>query len=129
MDGGKMKIRYVRLYADAEGESHFEEVEAELAAVDFAPPAPPLNISTFLPATHAAFFGRPSQWSGDWHPASARNLFVVISGEWEVEASDGFVRRFPPNCVLLVEDTTGKGHKSRVISDAESLAILVQIKS
>jgi len=29
----------------------------------------------------------------------------------------------------LVEDTTGKGHKSRVISAAESLAMLVQLKS
>ena len=124
-----MKVMYVRLYADAEGESHFEDVEAELAAVDFAPPAPPLNISTFLPATQASFFGAPAQWSGDWHPAPARNLFVVISGEWEVEASDGFIRRFPPNSVLLVEDTTGKGHKSRVISPAESLAMLVQLKS
>jgi hypothetical protein len=124
-----MKVRYVRLYADADGESHFEDVEAELAPVDFAPPAPPLNLSTYLPATHASFFGAPSWWKGDWHPAPARNLFVVLSGEWEVEASDGFIRRFPPKSVLLVEDTTGKGHKSRVVSDTESVAMLVQLRS
>ena len=124
-----MKVTYVRLYSDADGASHFEDVEAELASVDFAPPAPPLNLSTYLPATQASFFGAPAGWKADWHPAAARNLFVVISGEWEVEASDGFIRRFPPNSVLLVEDTTGKGHKSRVVSDIESLAMLVQLRS
>ena len=124
-----MKVTYVRLYADADGESHFEDVEAELAPVDFAPPAPPLNLSTYLPSTQASFFGAPAGWNGDWHPAPTRNLFVVISGEWEVKASDGLVRRFPPKSVLLVEDTTGKGHSSRVVSDTESLAMLVQLRS
>jgi hypothetical protein len=122
-----MKTHYTRLYADADGESHFEVVEAELESVDFAPPAPPLNLSAFLPATQMAFFGAPAGWRGDWHPASARNLYVVISGEWEVEASDGTVRRFPPNSVLLAEDTTGKGHKSAAVSDEDSLALLVQL--
>ena len=32
---------YVRLYADENGESHFEELEISLAPVDFAPPAAP----------------------------------------------------------------------------------------
>ena len=71
----KMKANYTRLYADDEGESHFEDLEAELAAVDFAPPAPPLNLSSFLPATQMAFFGAPADWRGDWHPSAARNMF------------------------------------------------------
>lgn len=55
-------------------------------------------------------------------------MFVVVSGEWEIQASDGQVRRFGPNMVLLVEDTSGKGHRSRVVSDIESLAVAIQLK-
>jgi hypothetical protein len=45
-----MKI-YTRLYSDADGESHFEEVEVDLALTDYAPPAEPLGLSCFTPAS------------------------------------------------------------------------------
>ena len=123
-----MHFEYIRLYSDADGESHFEDLEVELSAVEFAPLAPPLNLSPFMSASQAAFFGAPAGWRGDWHPSSARNLFVVLSGEWEVEASDGAVRRFGPNSVLLAEDTTGKGHRSQVVSETDSFSVVVQLK-
>lgn len=123
-----MKARYVRLYADAQGESHFEDLEAELNLHDFAPPAAPLHLSTFMPASQAAFFGAPAGWRGDWHPSSSRNLFVVLSGEWEVTASDDETRRFAAGSILLVEDTTGQGHTSRVVSREDSLAVLVELE-
>ena len=50
-----------------------------------------------------------------------------MSGEWEITASDGEVRTFSTGDVLLVEDTKGKGHASRVISDDDSLALLVKL--
>lgn len=122
-----MKAKYVTLYADKDGESHYRDMEAELTATNFAPPAPPLDLSALLPANGMAFFGAPAGWSGDWHPSATRNMFVVISGEWEVESSDGEVRQFGPGSVLLVEDIHGKGHKSRVVSNTESLAVVVQL--
>jgi hypothetical protein len=122
-----MIAQYTRLYADADGESHFEDVDVGLTFVDFAPPAPPLAVSELIAAAHTAFLGGPAGWSGDWHVSSARNLFVVISGEWQIEASDGTTRRFSPNNVLLAEDTSGKGHRSQVVSEEASLALLVQL--
>jgi hypothetical protein len=122
-----MKIKYARLYNDDAGESHFEDLEEELTLTNFAPPAQPLYVSTLNPATQTGLLGAPSGWFGDWHPSSARNLFFVLSGEWEIQASDGEVRRFGPGQILRVEDTTGKGHMSRVISDTESLAGLVEL--
>lgn len=124
-----MKASYTRLYADSAGESHFEDVQVELALVDFAPPAPALFLSEFGVAVRAAFLGGPGGWVGEWHPSSGRNLFAVISGEWEIEASDGTKRLFGPGSVLLVEDTFGKGHNSRVVSDDESLALLVELRN
>ena len=120
-------ISYTRLYSDAEGESHFEDAEIDLALTAYAPPAPPLGLSSFTPATQFGFMNAPAGWSSDWHPATARNIFFVLSGEWEVTASDGEARRFGTGSVLLVEDTTGKGHSSRVVSENDSLAAMVQL--
>lgn len=123
-----MKATYTRLYTDESGETHFEDLEAELGPVDFAPPSAPLDLSVPIAATQFAFLGGPAGWQSDWHVSSARNMFVIVSGEWELEASDGEVRRLGPHTVLLVEDVTGKGHRSRVLSDEGSLAIAVQLK-
>ena len=118
---------YTRLFVDADGESHFEDVEIELNSTEYAPPAPPLDLSAFTPATQFGFIRAPAGWSSTWHPSSARNLFFVLSGEWEVIASDGETRCFAAGSVLLAEDTSGKGHASQVVSNTESLAAMVQL--
>ena len=118
---------YPRLYAGADGESHFEDIEIDLAATDYAPPAPPLNLSASVPATQFRFMQAPAGWTSDWHTSSARTMFFVLSGEWEVTASDGESRRFSAGSTLLVEDTTGKGHASRVISEEDSLAAMIEL--
>ena len=53
--------------------------------------------------------------------------WIAFSGEWQVTASDGESRRFGVGSVLLVEDTTGKGHSSSVVSETYSLAAMVQL--
>ena len=120
-------ITYTRLYSDAQGDSHFEDIEIDLTSTDYAPPAPPLSLSSFTPATQFGFMNAPAGWSSDWHPATARSIFFVLSGEWKVTASDGEARRFGAGSVLLVEDTTGQGHSSRVVSEIDSLAAMVQL--
>ena len=112
-----------RLYNDSQGQSHFEDVAVELLATEYVSPAPPLNLSAPAPAKQFRFMEARAGWTSDWHVSSARSIFFVLSGEWEVTASDGESRRFPVGSVLMVEDTTGKGHASRVISD--SLAAVV----
>jgi hypothetical protein len=47
-------MKYVRVYADDEGESHFADIEIPLALVEFAPPAPPS-----LPVHSGAAVGVP----------------------------------------------------------------------
>jgi len=122
-----MKAKYVRLFADDEGESHFEDLDAELVPTEFARASPPLDLSQLAAADEVGFLCGPAGWRADWHPSSARNLFVVISGEWEIDASDGETRRFGPGSVLLVEDMTGRGHKSHVTSAEESLAVVIRL--
>ncbi|HKO41811.1 MAG TPA: hypothetical protein VJU84_00855 [Pyrinomonadaceae bacterium] len=123
----QMNASYCRLYVDSNGESHFDDVGVELCEVPFAPPAPPLWLCELGAAIRAAFLGGPAGWQGEWHQSTGRNLFVVIQGEWEIEVSDGEKRMFSPTDVVLLEDTSGKGHNSRVTSSDDSLALFVEL--
>ena len=112
-------MEIVRLFSSPDCESHFADAEIELNLIDYVSSAPPLYLSESKSANQYGFMKAPAGWSSDWHPSSARNLFFVLSGEWEVTASDGEARRFGVGSVLLVEDTMGKGHSSRVISEID----------
>jgi hypothetical protein len=122
-------MRYVRLYADEAGASHFEDIEVPLTSVDFAPPAPPVNLSAVMPTTGCIFACPAAGWYGDWHPAPRRQFLMYLAGEMAAETSGGEVRRFGAGSVLLVEDTTGKGHRSWVVGDGEVLVAIVQLPS
>jgi hypothetical protein len=111
------KAKYIRLYADEKGESHFEDLEITLTPADFAPPAEPLNIARFLPTAQSLWVGGPPGWAGDKpHPSPQRQIFCTLQGEYEVTASDGEVRRFPIGSLLILEDTRGQGHSTRIKS-------------
>lgn len=122
------RASYVRLFADEQGESHFAEVEVELGPVDFAPPAPPLHVAALFPTTGCGFVCGPVDWDGQVpHPSPRRQLFCNLRGEYEVTASDGTTRRFLAGSLLLLEDTTGKGHSTRITSDDDALLVAVAL--
>lgn len=62
-------MRYVRIYSDQNGKSHFEDISVELRLSDLAPPEPPVNTSAFTEATQFGFLSAPADWHGDWHPS------------------------------------------------------------
>jgi hypothetical protein len=117
---------FLRLYADEAGESHFEEVEVTLAPTDFAPPAAPAHLAVLGEATSVAVVAGDETWRGsEPHPAPARQFSLSISGALEVTASDGEVRRIGPGQLLLLDDTTGKGHSTRALGPATFLVIRI----
>ena len=120
-------MKYIRLYADDIGESHFEERELVFKSIDFAPPAPPLDISTLGEVESCSILRAAPGWVGDWHPAPFRQLHFYLSGEVEAEVSDGEKRRIQAGEFALVEDISGKGHRSRAISSSEVLIAVVKL--
>jgi len=120
-------MKYVILYIDSDGDSHFKDAEVGFESVNFAPPAPPVDLSHFLPADQLVFFKTPPGWFGDWHPAPKRQFFFCLSGEIELTASDAEKRTFLPGDVFLLEDTTGKGHQTKVTSKEEYIAAVTQL--
>ena len=119
--------KYTRLYADAQGISRFEDQTTGLAPGFAVPPAEPLHVAPFLMPDGATFWvGGPPDWQGDaMHPAPRRVIFITVQGEYEVTTGDGDVRRFPPGSVLLVEDTTGTGHSTRITGECESILFAI----
>jgi hypothetical protein len=119
---------YARLFADEQGESHFEAVEVELAPHAFAPPAPPLHVAALFPTAWCSFVVAPVEWDGRVpHPAPRRQVFCNLRGEYEVTASDGTTRRISAGSVLLLDDTTDKGHTTRIIGDDDLLIVAVAL--
>ena len=55
-----------------------------------------------------------------------RQLNVFLSGETEVETGDGVKRTFGPGDVVLLEDTTGLGHRGKVGREPH-LALIVKL--
>ena len=120
-------LTFPQLFSDAIGESHFGSVNLQLVTRNFAPPAEPFDVSDFAAATRYGFLRAPNGWVGDLHPSPMCMWVFVLSGEVEFEASDGERRRLPAGSAILLEDTTGKGHQSRVIGDVPVLLAVVQV--
>ena len=115
-------MRYFRIYADENGESHFEDIEVTLDQ-----PASGSDLSALIPATGVIFRRSPADQFIDWHPAPRRQFVITLSGHAEVEASDGEIRQIGPGSVMLADDTTGKGHITRGTGSEPRLSIFIPL--
>ena len=109
-------MHYIRIYADAAGESHFEEVTLAVSPIDS--PANPLitgTVSEAIPAKSVIFRHIPAGTYLDWHPAPQRQFVIMGTGTVEITTSDGQQRQVGPGGFVLAEDVTGKGHITRVL--------------
>ena len=70
-------------------------------------------MSELWPAKGVIFRTVSSDYDLDFHTAPRRQLVVNLQGSVEIEVGDGSVRRLDGGDILLAEDTTGRGHKSR----------------
>ncbi|MGN5479259.1 hypothetical protein ACTMU2_26870 [Cupriavidus basilensis] len=55
-----------------------------------------------------------------------RMWIIMLDGEMEFEASDGERRSLVPGSALLLEDTTGKGHRGRVVGGLVATLAMVE---
>jgi hypothetical protein len=103
-------MKYLRMYADQSGESHFEDVLGEMTRYDNG-----AEFSALIPSTHVGFRSLPLGFStpGFPNPADGRLFVFILAGEVEVTVSDGMVRRLGAGSAVLVKDTWGQGHTVR----------------
>jgi hypothetical protein len=107
-------VKITRIHADEHDESHFAEVEIPMASATLFPQLPPFQSTRLSEPNGIKLFVVPTELSVfDLHTAPERQLAVSLNGTVEYETSDGEVRRFGPGDIVLVEDTTGRGHITR----------------
>lgn len=115
-------MKVTRLYADEDGLSRFEDIDVDLPITSEIG-----AMSERSPATGIVFRENDESYDLDWHPAPARQYVITLQGQVEVEAGSGEKRVFGPGDVMLAEDTTGQGHRSRYISGNPRQSIFVTL--
>ena len=114
-----------RLYTGADGQSHAEDIDV---AWQPAKLRAELSESAVAKVTAAQFLRWPRGFVWEGHPASKRQYVIIVSGRGEVDVVGGKVQ-LAPGRVLLAEDTTGKGHVTRVGPDEDLVMLLVPLTS
>src|SRR6266404_1839163 len=77
-------MRIHNLYTDANGESHFRDIE-----VEWAEERRGSKLSRKLPATGVIFRETQAEHNVDWHPAPRRQYIVNLDAGVKITASDG----------------------------------------
>ena len=121
-------VPYVHLYSDANGVSHFRDEKMTVSPA----PSPTGTAGDQALATYeiagsqgATVMALKVGAKEDWHRPPRRMFLIVVQGVSEVTASDGQVRQFGPGSVILMDDTTGKGHITRVPGTVDHVAIAI----
>jgi hypothetical protein len=100
---GAHEAKVIRVYATADGGSRVEELT-------LSPDAKPIDITRMTASVYRGSGAR----APDWHTAPRKQFAINMTGELEVELSDGTRRKIGSDLVFL-EDTTGKGHVTRAL--------------
>jgi quercetin dioxygenase-like cupin family protein len=114
-DGGK---KVLRIYADAEGNSHFQELPIATK------PGRTRRTET-APVTGMTYADYTASSVEDWHRTPGRQFSISMSGEIEVEVSDGKKHAIHAGDVVFLEDLQGKGHITRILSPVTNIFIRV----
>ena len=114
-------MKYARIYADSQGETHFDDIEPQFQQREVVPGKPSIDVTQAMAADNVVFIRAPAGLTIDYHPAPSKHLLVVISGQWRMTVSDGETRQFGPGQTILVEDTLGKGHLTEFIGSEDFL--------
>ena len=115
-------MRIHNLYTDAQGQSHFRDIE-----IEWAEEGPAGKLSKRLPATGIIFRQVQPSYDLDWHPAPRRQYIINLDAGVKITASDGESRVIGAGEVILVEDVKGKGHRSQAIEGKLRHCIFVPI--
>jgi quercetin dioxygenase-like cupin family protein len=106
-------IMATRIYTGTDGQSHAEEVELAAGAL--------------MNATSVQFNRAPAGRFSDWHVGPRRQFVITLSGRGEIELAGGRKITMQPGHINLIEDTTGKGHTTRVVGGEDRVTISIPL--
>jgi len=111
-----------RIYADEAGESFFEDIQIPLVDqgdIGF--------LSAKLPVHQLQFRKVSAQYDYDFHCAPQKQYIALLDGGVEITTSKGETRQFETGTILLVEDTWGKGHKTKNLEAKDRTSLFIHL--
>ncbi|WP_263602604.1 hypothetical protein [Chryseobacterium sp. PET-29] len=115
-------MKITRIFSDEEGESYFEDLEIPL--IDQGEIG---YLSENFEVKKLQFRKVSADYNYDFHHAPQKQFIVLLDGGVEIETSLGELRRFQTGEILLVEDTVGKGHKTRNLEKKERTSLFIHL--
>ena len=116
-------MKVTRVYSDKNGNSQFEDIEIEL--FDNGEIG---QLSKNIDVKSLQFRKVSPDYDYDFHHAPQKQYIVLLDGGVEITTSLGETRQFQTGEILLMEDTTGKGHKTRNLERRERTSIFIHLK-
>jgi hypothetical protein len=107
-------LMITHLYTGPDGQTHADEIEAKFNDKEVA-----MLMQSKGAELHRAKAGAVD----DWHNAPRRQYVITLSGRAELEVAGGKKIPVGPGNIDLVEDTTGKGHITKVLEDRVTLQL------
>jgi len=98
-----------------------------LEATQLVPGRPAVEVGPAIATSGATLLHLGAGWEATSHPTPKHWFCVTLAGELECTTSDGEMRRFGPGSIFFLDDTTGKGHSSRVIGGADWFGVGVDL--
>ena len=115
-------MKVTRIYTDKDGESHFAELDIPLQDAGEIG-----ALSGLFPVEEIIFRETGGDYNYSWHNAPCRQFVLMLQGSVEIEVSAGVRRTFHGGDILLVEDTTGRGHISRAVNGQPRKSVFVTL--
>lgn len=115
-------MKATRVYADANGVSHFADLDIPVSGSSEIG-----RISERLPGKGIIFRETEATYDYDWHHPPQRQWIVLLDGEIVIETGDGETRTFRGGDVLLMEDLKGRGHRTRQTSPGVRRSLFIPI--
>jgi len=98
-------MKFVRMYADEQGETHLGVLEVPQHDATLGPPPNPVGrMSDRIPVSSLVTYSVPAGTGATWHNAPQPYMCIVLSGEGEVVASDGTSLRAGPGELICFDD-------------------------
>ncbi len=85
-------------------------------------------LSRQLSTSGMLFRETPSHYCLNWHCSPKRQFIVNLDAGVEMEVSDGTRRMFQAGSIVFLEDTWGKGHRSRAVDGRRRKSIMIQMQ-
>lgn len=105
-------IRCVRIWTAEDGDSSFEEGTIDLSGGERGD-----VLSSVVDSASISFRETKSGGSFAWHNDPIPQFVITLSGTLEFETRRGDRFTIHPGDILLAQDTTGSGHRWRLVDD------------